>query len=145
MHGQSTLDNCHVQGKDCEDIYLHMWDKTENERMKKETAFRRTHSNTHILNKRSLRGREGKDCPRPPAVKMGSSPHTKPPALGALRRAWLLPLSQSSGIIATCWSCYINLSSFNLSSFSLSLTKFQLTALKSWWYLPTEAWYCLTS
>ena len=64
-----------------------MWDKTENERMKKEMAFRRTHSNTHILNKRSLRGRKGKDCPRSLAVKMGSSLHTKPPALGAPRPA----------------------------------------------------------
>lgn len=93
MHGQSILDNCHVQGKDRADVYLHTWAKTENKRIKKETAFRRTHSNTHILNKRSLRGREGKRYPRSPAVKTGSSPHTKPPALGAPRPAWLLPLS----------------------------------------------------
>ena len=62
--------------------------------------------------------------------------------------ASLAPSSQCNrvpGITATCQSCYINLSSLNLSSFSLFVTKFQLMALKIWWYLPTEAWYCLTS
>ena len=62
--------------------------------------------------------------------------------------ASLAPSSQYRSvpsIIATCQSCYINLSRLNLSSFSWFVTKFQWMVLKIWWYLPIEAWYCLTS
>lgn len=64
QNGQSTLNNCQVQGKHCRDNYaVHIWDTTENERIQKaRDGLLKDHPNNCTLKKRSLRVREG-DCP----------------------------------------------------------------------------------